>query len=416
MKYKDLIKIVSEISGVGKNTVGSTISEYKNTGLLKSPNKKKNRPSIIQKIDDFEKNAIRRKIHDFWLKREIPTLNKILIAVNTDQDLPDLSLTSLYRLMKEMNFVYKKRQRNSALLESDHIVSWRNQYIENIRKYREDGRPVYYLDETWVNAGECSNKTWVDNTVTSCRDAFLKGLSTGAANPSGKGKRLIVVHIGSDEGFVPGGLLLFESKKNTPDYHDEMNGVTFFNWMKGVIPLLKPNSVIVMDNASYHSVKIETCPTSAWKKEDIEKWLDGKGVVYNKPMLKIRLLELVKKMRPQFNKYVVDEYVKDKHMEILRLPPYHCELNPIELAWSSIKNFVKMNNTTFKLPDVQQLFRDGVDRVTPEMWKNFVEHTKKEEDKFWTIDFHVESVLDNMDSTIMTITGDTTSGSDDSDF
>jgi hypothetical protein len=103
-------------------------------------------------------------------------------------------------------------------------------------------------------------------------------------------------------------------------------------------------------------------------------------------------------------------------MEILRLPPYHCELNPIELAWSSIKNFVKMNNTTFKLTDVQQLFRDGVDRVTPEMWKNFVEHTKKEEDKFWTIDFHVENVLENMDSTVMTITGDTTSGSDDSDF
>ncbi|XP_025420829.1 uncharacterized protein LOC112690934 [Sipha flava] len=100
MKYKDLIQVVSQISGVGKNTVGSTISEYKNTGLLKSSNKKKNRTFIIQKIDDFEKNAIRRKIYDFWLKREIPTLNKILTAVNTDQDLPNLSLTPLYSLMK----------------------------------------------------------------------------------------------------------------------------------------------------------------------------------------------------------------------------------------------------------------------------------------------------------------------------
>jgi hypothetical protein len=100
MKYKDLIQVVSQISGVGKNTVGSTISEYKNTGLLKSSNKKKNRTFIIQKIDGFEKNAIRRKIYDFWLKREIPTLNKILTAVNTDQDLPNLSLTPLYSLMK----------------------------------------------------------------------------------------------------------------------------------------------------------------------------------------------------------------------------------------------------------------------------------------------------------------------------
>lgn len=74
--------------------------------------------------------------------------------------------------------MYKKRQRNSALLESDHIVSWRNQYIEKMREYREDGRSVYYLYETWVNASQCSKKTWV---------VFLKGLSIGATNPSGKG-------------------------------------------------------------------------------------------------------------------------------------------------------------------------------------------------------------------------------------
>jgi len=44
----------------------------------------------------------------------------------------------------------------------------------------------------------------------------------------------------------------------------------FLTAMKDVIPLLKPNSIIVMDNAHI---------TSAWKKEDIEKWLDGKCVV-----------------------------------------------------------------------------------------------------------------------------------------
>jgi len=54
---------------------------------------------------------------------------------------------------------------------------------------------------------------WVDNTVTSHRDAFLKGLTFSITNPSGKGKQIIEVHIGSDEGFVPGGLLSFESKR-----------------------------------------------------------------------------------------------------------------------------------------------------------------------------------------------------------
>lgn len=104
-------------------------------------------------------------------------------------------------------------------------------------------------------------KIWVDKTVKSHRDAFLSGLLTSALNPTGKEKRLIIVHILSEEGFVNGGLLVFESKKGSADYHDEINGDSFFDWIKGVIPLLKDNSVIVMDNAPHHSVKAERCPT-----------------------------------------------------------------------------------------------------------------------------------------------------------
>ena len=52
-------------------------------------------------------------------------------------------------------------------------------------------------------------------------DAFRKGLSAGLKN---KGKRLIIVHIGSEKGFVPDGWYAFESTKSG-DYHDDMNAV-----------------------------------------------------------------------------------------------------------------------------------------------------------------------------------------------
>lgn len=408
MKYKELMASISADSGIGMRKVIQTISEYKNTGEFKSPNKTEIHPTIIDKIDDFNKNAIRQKIHGFWFRNEISTIKKIVQAINDDPDLPNLPSTSLRRVLKELNFEFTKRNRNSALTERADLVVWRQKYIEDIRRYRDEGRTIYFLDETWVNAGECSSKVWIDTFVKSHTDAFLKGLTTGPKNPSGKGKRLIVVHIGSADGFVEGGLLCFESKKNTADYHDEINGDTFYDWFCGVLPRLKDNCVIVMDNASYHSVKKDPVPTTTWKKEDIQNWLKSKGVVLDKPMIKFRLLDMVNEIRPRHDKYVIDEEALKVNKLVLRLPPYHCELNPIELAWSVMKNHVKQNNTSFKLNDVRILLNERVKKVTSEMWANFVSHTIKEEDKFYDIDIISDRMMNDEDH-IMTITGDTSS-------
>lgn len=166
-----------------------------------------------------------------------------------------------------------------------------------IRSYRAQNRPIYYLDETWVNAGETHTRAWVDTTVTSSRDAFLRGLTTGQKEPSGKGKRLIVLHIGSSDGFVPGGLLCFESKTNSTDYHDEMNGDTFYEWFVKTLPLLKKNTIIVMDNASYHSVKKHKIPVRSWKKQAIIDWLENKGEIVEHSAVKHDLMKRVNKIK-----------------------------------------------------------------------------------------------------------------------
>lgn len=412
LKVKEVVKIISTELGIGQNTIQSTIAEYKKKKTVSSPNKCKIRATYKQKTDDFERDAIRRKVHEFWFQKQLPTLDKILKAVNEDPGLNTYKRSTLHSLLRDLNFVYVKRGRNSALIEREDIVLWRTKYIEDLRKYREQRRTIYYLDETWVNAGDCNDRIWQDNTVTSHRHAFLNGLSTGAPNPTSKGKRLIVVHIGSSEGFVDGGLLVFESKKGSSDYHEEMNGDVFFDWVKGVIPFLKDNSVIVMDNAPYHSVKLEKCPTLAWKKAEIESWLEEKGETFQRPINKVRLMDIVKRIKPQFNKYVIDEYVKTKSMTVLRTPPYHCEFNPIELAWSSVKRYVKTNNTTFKLADVKKHLIDGVNQCTPEMWKNFVKHVIEVEDRFWNVDMTADDVMDDDNLHVMTITGDTSDSDD----
>ena len=50
--------------------------------------------------------------------------------------------------------------------------------------------------------------------------------------------------------------LVFQSKKSTGDYHDKMTGEHFEEWSHDtVLPKLLQNSIIVMDNVSYHSCR-----------------------------------------------------------------------------------------------------------------------------------------------------------------
>lgn len=414
-KMLQLKQILSNELGIGQSTIYNTVLEYKRNKTVSSPNKTKKFKNVKDKVDDFDKYAIRRKVHQFWFNRELPTLDKVLTVINEDEDLPNFSRATLHRLLRFMEFEFIKRGRNSAMIEKIEIVLWRRNYLEDIRRYREEGRPIYYLDETWLNAGDVPSRVWCDKSIVSARDATSKGLTTGAVNPSGKGKRLILAHIGSEDGFVVGGLLCFESKKNTQDYHDEMNGECFREWLESVLPRLKDNAVIVMDNAPYHSVKLDKVPTTNTRKADIIAWLEEKGEVIDKPMVIVQLLEIVKRLKPLYNKYVIDEIVKLQNKVVLRLPPYHCELNPIELAWSSIKSFVRMNNKTFKLQDVKQLLIEGVEKVDSNMWKNFIKHVVGEEERFWQMDFTVDELMAEREPCILNIEPDDSDDSDDSD-
>lgn len=386
---------ISKELGIGQNTISKTLAQYR--GNKNVSEKTKNFKEIDTKLD-----AIRRKIYQFWFNRELPTLDKVLTVVNEDKSLPNFSRTTLYRSIKYMDFEYVKRGRSCVLMEKNETLIWRKRYLRNIQKYREEGRPIYYLDEMWVNS-EVTSIQCSDITVRSSRDAFSQGLLTGAVNPTGIGKRLIVGHIGSNDGFVPGALLCFESKNNTHHYYDEIDGDCFRDWLEGVLPKLKDNAVIVMDNAPYHSVKKEECPTIQWKRADIIEWLRSKGEVIDNSMMTHELLEIVKRIKPMYSQDVIDEMVLKHNKKVLRLPPYHNELNPIELAWCFIKIHVNSHNKTFKLADVRNLLTESVEKVTTDMWVDFIGHTIKEENKFWDMENVAKEVMAEIETVDLTV-------------
>lgn len=395
---KDAIIQLSKQTGIGINSIKNTLIEYKNRGTVSAPKLTKRRLTFKEKINECDKNAIRRKVHEFYFNNELPTLNKVLQVVNADKNLPNFKRSTFHALLKELNFTHTVQYRN--LIEKDDIIIWRRNYLRTIKRYREEGRQIYYLDETWINSDDV--RDWMDKTVVSSNEsAFLRGLTTESVNPNKKGERLIAaLHIGSAAGFVSGGLLYFETKKYIGDHHNEMDGDTFLKWFKNILPLLDDNAVIVMDNASCHSMKLEQVPNATWKKPEIIKWLENKGKEISEDMVKAELLQIVALQKNRFDKYIVDEIANQDNKTILRLPPYHCELNPIKMVWSMIKEYIKSNN---KSKDVKLLLEQSIKQVTAEHWSNFIRQVRDKEKKMWEIDYLADKIIDRIPASVINV-------------
>ena len=256
----------AEASGVSASSVYRFRREMKNTGKLVTPRKPKKSKEKIPSMkiyDDFTLSAIRRAVHGFFMKNEPPTLKKVKQKIDEDETMPAMSITTLQRLFRKIGFRFRKRSRRSLLIERNDLIEWRHRYLREIRQFRLEGRPIFYLDETWTFAGMSTPKAWLDTTITTSKQAFMSGLGHGALrDPSGKGERLIVLHVGSEHGFLNGAGLVFRTSGKLDDYHGDMNSELFEKWFREkLVPRLPPNAVIVMDNASYHSVQIDKAPT-----------------------------------------------------------------------------------------------------------------------------------------------------------
>lgn len=239
-----------------------------------------------------------------------------------------------------------------------------------------------YLDETWANSDDGHTKMWVEGAG--------EGTSSGGIRKhSGKGTTLIVLHAVSKEGWVPNAELVFQSKRGSGDYHDEMNCQTFEEWVTNqFFPNISARSVIIMDNASYHSRQLKRIPTSNSRKADMMEWLDKNSVSYPDRALKRELYEIIRRCRAT-PVYAVDELARVAGHDVLRLPPYHCELNPIELAWAQVKGHVKENNKTFTLAEVKRLVHEGFET---ERWAKLVDHVQDVEERFWDADLCVSII------------------------
>lgn len=257
-------------------------------------------------------------------------------------------------------------------MERQDIVAWRARYLRFIMENDSLGvnkRPVIYLDESYVHKNYTVSKCWQSDEVK------------GVLKKDGTGQRWIMAHAGGSMGFIEGCLLLFKSKTKSGDYHDEMNSENFEKWFTTVlIPKLPNNSIIIMDNAPYHSVQLNKTPIASSKKIEIMSWLHSKSLPYHPSMLKCELLEIVKRNKP-LPEYKIDNYAAAHGHTVLRLSPYHCDLNPIELIWSMVKRKVAAHNIDSNT-NIEALIRQSFEEITPDLWQKECEHVKRIEKQY----------------------------------
>lgn len=368
-------------TNVSLATVKRIVKEANTSDLLtafRTPGKKRSKTKTITGINDFDKGVIKRCIHKFHkTNKELPTVSKLLVKLRNDLDFRG-SYTSLRRIIKDLGFRWRKTERNRVLIEKSNIRLKRIEYMQNIIKYRQEGRPIIYTDESYVH------------TISK---QYLS--SKGLKKPITKGERVVIVHAGYENGFIPNALLTFKSESKSGDNHDDIDYKIYEKWLRTqLIPNLPPNSVVVLDNASHHNKEYESAPTSNSKISDMQSWLTQKGIPYSPEMLKPQLYKLITVNKDQYKKFSIDKMLAEHNHAVLRLPAEHPDLNPMELAWTAIKDYVSSKNVVGNPNNVMELVIEKVDQMGPNEWKDVCDQTKQIEECYIESDHIIDNLTD----------------------
>ena len=373
--------------GIGEATIRRIMAEYNknNQNVPDSMPKIRGKPEYT--IHQNLQSIVRQYIRSQNLKGRHVSVDLVLKHLrknNPDHNFPP---TTLWRTLSRWGFTYGTGKRRSALKERDYVILSRRRYLRQKRLNRKsDGslfRPEIYLDETFINKNHSNQFTW-----------YFDEDGPDVNKPAGKGERLIVVNAITADGWVNNAQLIFEAKKKTGDYHGQMNWGNFSKWFtEQLLPNIPKNSIIIMDNASYHNtIEENSFPKSNTRKQALRKWLDDKKIPWGEDMLKAELYTLCKSFEPK-PEYMIDKIAEAKGHSILRTPQYHPELQPIEMCWGVVKNYMA-KHCDFTLQKFRNNLPLAFSQVTYKTCRKLIAKTTAQENKYWEEDGKIDANQD----------------------
>ena len=358
----------------------------------------------------------------------------------------DVSQQTVRNWLHKLGYKYGKSRNVGKMTKqarSKRVRLFLQQYSEALQKQKEGEYVIVYTDESYVHTSHHSRRIWfrVDSEEKNEVERSV-----------GRGKRLILLHAMSKDGLLRKGDAVASGRIDEPafnselilegmdvgeDYHKTMNGTTFLTWVKHrLIPsfkILYPSKkmILVLDNAPYHHAK-----PANWKnpnrmtKLEIGTWLVDRGITQVKlkrdgasrtfglaslfvkggkysPTLEEMQLYMKEYLddHPELNRTLLQEEFHKHGYKLIFTPPYTPQVQPIELVWAHVKNYVSRHTTiNTKVADLQGIVRSGFygdeefshEDVGPSLCRRLITSCHGWMNKFIEGDEDLDGTIDNL--------------------
>lgn len=260
-----------------------------------------------------------------------------------------------------------------------------------LKALENNGLERIYLDESFLHEYHSHSKGWF---VPEEREIW---------KPTGLGRRIAIMGAITESGWLGVNYGNLERELKIPqeqvyehksirywlvnkkkEDQGNVDAEVFLEYFRNcIIENLRKPSIIILDNAGYHKTyKTQPfVPNSACSIKVLKLFLRERGVKFKPFELKKVLLEKAKAIykRPKFQ---VEEIAEEKGHTVLFLPPYHPELNPIEMGWAQVKRFAARVAPYKKDVMCEIVLPQIFPKINEEVSKKLFDHVKIKEETY----------------------------------
>jgi hypothetical protein len=380
------IEAASVWAGSSRHTIAAAYQHWWDTGELLEPDTSQQGSGNPQHPRHDTSLTLEQILSIHRILADAKLINEFLPARAVRQRLGlPIGLRQMQRILKQLGYRWgRKRCLGTASKEqqAQRMRSFICQYADALQQERDGTAVIGYTDESYIHTAHANQYCWYSPASPS------RNQVRGA--PS-KGKRLILLHAITQQGLLTAprrGLsaaapsnvvsdedftceLIFEGLVDSEDYHKNMDGQIFMQWVRNrLIPTFKlsfpgKKLILMLDNAAYHHPrgadwvnpnKMTKLELAAWisdRVDSITVQRNGASKYFGKTSLfqpASKYAPTVDEMKtwvkayllqhPGFNRTLLQQAFDAEGWQLVYTPPYQCEAQPIEMLWAYVKNYV----------------------------------------------------------------------------